>query len=249
MIGERELTRYARQMILFGREGQDKLKSARVFIAGVGGLGCPIALYLAAAGVGDIRLVDHDHVDLTNLNRQILHWEKDLGRTKCDSAVEKLKALNSDIILEALDSTISNSNAVDLVGDADIIVDAMDNFETRYILNHVACLKEIPLVHGAIRGFDGQVTTIVPGKTACLRCIFPRPPPPEVFPVIGVTSGVIGLIQANEVLKFLLRTGRPLENRLLIWNGLDAELDTITITRDPCCEECGEKYHSGNEVR
>ena len=244
-----ELTRYARQMILFGKEGQDKLKSARVFIAGVGGLGCPIALYLVAAGVGDIRLVDHDHVDLTNLNRQILHWEKDLGRKKCDSAVEKLKALNSDVILEALDSTISNSNAVDLVGDADIIVDAMDNFETRYILNHVACLKEIPLVHGAIRGFDGQITTIVPGKTACLRCIFPRPPPPEVFPVIGVTSGVIGLIQANEVLKFLLRTGRPLENRLLIWNGLEAELDTITITRDPCCEECGEKYHSGNEVR
>jgi molybdopterin/thiamine biosynthesis adenylyltransferase len=243
VISEIELTRYARQVILFGKEGQEKLKKARVFIAGAGGLGCPIALYLVAAGVGHIRIVDNDHVDLTNLNRQILHWEKDLGRRKCDSAVEKLKALNSDVILDALDITISDSNAGELVGSADLIVDAMDNFETRYVLNHVACLKKIPLVHGAVRGFDGQATTIVPGKTACLRCIFPRPPPPEVFPVIGVTPGIIGLIQANEVLKYLLRTGRPLENRLLIWNGLDAELDTITITRDPCCEECGEEHH------
>ncbi|MDD1716850.1 MAG: HesA/MoeB/ThiF family protein [Methanoregulaceae archaeon] len=241
VISESELTRYARQVILFGKEGQESLKKARVFIAGAGGLGCPIALYLVAAGVGHIRLVDNDQVDLSNLNRQILHWEKDLGRRKCDSAVEKLKALNSDVILEAFDITISDSNADELVDSADIIVDAMDNFDTRYILNHVALCNKIPLVHGAVRGFDGQVTTIVPEKTACLRCIFPMPPPPEVFPVIGVTPGIIGLIQANEVLKFLLRTGRPLENRLLIWNGLDADLETITITRDPCCEECGEE--------
>jgi adenylyltransferase/sulfurtransferase len=141
-------------VILFGEEGQEKLKKSRVFIAGAGGLGCPIALYLVAAGVGYIRLVDNDHVDLTNLNRQILHWEKDLGRRKCDSAVEKLKALNSEVILDPLDITINDSNAGELVGSADLIVDAMDNFDTRYILNHVACLKEIPLVHGAVRGFD-----------------------------------------------------------------------------------------------
>ncbi len=241
MISESELTRYARQITLFGKEGQEKLKSARVFIAGAGGLGCPIALYLAAAGIGHIRLADNDRVDLTNLNRQILHWERDVGRRKCDSVVEKLKAFNSDVTLEALNVTIDEKNAQDLVGNADLIVDAMDNFDTRYVLNHIARRNEIPLMHGAVRGFDGQATTIMPGKTACLRCIFPRPPPQEVFPVIGVTPGVIGLIQANEVLKYLLGIGKPLENRLLIWNGLEAELETITITRDPCSEECGEK--------
>jgi adenylyltransferase/sulfurtransferase len=232
------MERYHRQIMLFGEVGQEKLKSARVVIAGTGGLGCPVATYLAVAGVGHLRIIDHDKVERTNLNRQILHWDKDIGIAKTESAGNKLKAINPDIEIEEARVTINEETAPGLVRDTDAIVDAMDNYPTRYLLNHLACTFGIPLFHGAIRGFDGQVTTIIPGRTACLSCIFPKAPPKEIFPVIGVTPGIIGMIQANEVIKYLLGTGELLENRLLIWDGVHSVLESIKVERDPSCKEC-----------
>ncbi|BBL68339.1 HesA/MoeB/ThiF family protein [Methanoculleus chikugoensis] len=240
MLTERERERYARQILLFGEEGQERLKKAKVFIAGAGGLGCPIALYLAVAGVGDIRLVDRDTVERTNLNRQVLHWERDLGTPKAGSAEAKLREANPDIRVEALAATIDEANVRDLVGEADLIVDAMDNFPTRYLLNREALRSGVPLLHGAIRGFDGQATTIIPGRTACLECLFPEAPPAEVFPVIGTTPGIIGLIQANEAIKYITGTGDLLLDRLLIWDGRSTTLETYAVERRPDCPVCGE---------
>lgn len=240
MLSERELQRYQRQIMIFDKEGQERLKSSRVFIAGGGGLGCPIALYLAVAGVGCIDIVDRDVVEQTNLNRQVLHWEKDIGKPKVLSIEEKLREINPDINVIARHLTITEDNILELVRDADVIVDALDNFSARYFLNNAALQTGIPLVHGGIRGFDGQVMTVIPGKTACLTCAFPHAPPEEVFPVIGVTPGIIGMLQANEVLKCLLRIGEPLEGRLLIWDGLNSRMDTFAVKRRDNCEACGD---------
>ncbi len=240
MLSERELQRYQRQIMMFNEEGQERLKRSRVFIAGGGGLGCPIALYLAVAGVGCIDIADRDVVEQTNLNRQVLHWEKDIGKPKVLSIEEKLRDINPDINVIARHVTITEDNVLELVKDADIIVDALDNFSARYLLNNAALQTGIPLVHGGIRGFDGQVMTVIPGKTACLNCVFPHTPPEEVFPVIGVTPGIIGMLQANEVLKCLLRIGEPLEGRLLVWDGLNSRMDTFAVKRKDNCEACGD---------
>jgi len=239
MLSTREQDRYKRQILLFGEEGQEKLKKAHIFIAGAGGLGSPISIYLAVAGIGTITLVDKDVVELTNLNRQILHYDRDIGRKKTDSAEEKLQEINPDIRIRTLDTTIDENNVSRLVGNADGIVDAMDNFPTRYLLNETAIEKNIPLFHGAIRGLYGQVTTIIPKKTPCLRCIFPNAPPKEVFPVVGVTPGFIGMIQATEVLKYLINDGRLLTNRLFIWDGLEAHAEEIAVEHNPACPVCG----------
>jgi len=240
MLTEREQERYKRQMLLFGDDGQERLKNAHIFIAGAGGLGSPISLYLAVAGIGTLTIVDKDVVDQSNLNRQILHYDRDIGRRKTESAEEKLRAANPDITVRVIDTTIDAANVHALVGNADGIVDAMDNFPTRYLLNDVAIAKNIPLFHGGIRGFYGQATTIIPEKTACLRCIFPHPPPKEVFPVVGVTPGFIGMVQATEVLKYLLGSGELLSNRLFIWDGLQAHAEEIALERDPHCTACGD---------
>jgi len=241
MLSARELERYKRQILFFGEDGQEKLKKAHIFIAGAGGLGSPVSIYLAVAGVGTITLADKDVVELTNLNRQILHYDQDVGRKKTASAEEKLTAFNPDFTVKTIDITIDESNAADLVGKADGIVDAMDNFPTRYLLNDVAIGKKIPLFHGAIRGFYGQATTIIPGKTACLRCIFPRAPPREVFPVVGVTPGLIGMVQATEVLKYLLGSGELLANRLFVWDGMQSHAEEISVERNPVCPSCNTK--------
>jgi adenylyltransferase/sulfurtransferase len=239
MLSERERERYKRQMLLFGDEGQERLKKAHIFIAGAGGLGSPVSLYLAVAGVGTITIVDMDVVDQSNLNRQILHSDRDIGRKKTVSAEEKLAAINPDITVHAIDVRIDESNAAALVGKADGIVDAMDNYPIRYLLNDAAIRKNIPLFHGAIRGFYGQATTIIPGKTPCLKCIFPKAPPKEVFPVVGVTPGVIGTVQATEVIKYILKSGDLLTNRIFIWDGLAGRADEIYAERIPCCPVCG----------
>ncbi len=239
MLKSNELERYNRQIRIFGEEGQEKLKNAEVFIAGAGGLGSPISIYLAVAGVGSIRMVDNDSVELSNLNRQILHWNMDIGRRKAESAEEKLKEINPDIEVEATSETIAENNAFELVNDADLIIDAMDNFPTRHLLNRTALAKHIPFFHGAIYGYEGQVTTIIPGKTACLRCIFPEAPQPETFPVIGVTPGIIGLIQATEVIKYITGIGELLAGKLLIWDGLDSKFEEVTVERNPECADCG----------
>ncbi|MDP2797687.1 MAG: HesA/MoeB/ThiF family protein [Methanoregula sp.] len=238
MFSQRELKRYKRQMMLFGEDGQERLKKAHIFIAGAGGLGSPVSIYLAVAGVGTITIADMDVVDLTNLNRQILHFDRDIGKKKTASAEEKLRELNPDITINAIDVKIEESNAVKLIGRADGIVDAMDNYPTRYLLNDVAIAKEIPLFHGGIRGFCGQATTIIPGITPCFKCIFKKAPPKEVFPVMGVTAGIIGAVQANEVIRYLTGSGELLTGRLFIWDGMQAHAEEICVERNPGCEAC-----------
>jgi adenylyltransferase/sulfurtransferase len=240
----RERDRYQRQIMMegFGETGQEKLKQAKVFIAGVGGLGSPISLYLAVAGVGQIRIVDRDVIELSNLNRQILHWDKDVARRKAESAGEKLRQMNSDIKIEIVAESITEDKVLELVGDCQLIVDAMDNFPTRYLLNKAALSKNIPFFHGSVYGLDGMVSTVIPGETACFRCMFPEPAATTTSPVVGVTPGIIGCIQATEVLKHILGIGELLKNRLLIWDGLTTKFEELTVTRDPHCRDCGSGY-------
>ncbi|VVB62804.1 SAMP-activating enzyme E1 [uncultured archaeon] len=239
MLTERELDRYDRQIRLLGEDGQEKLKDAKVFIAGAGGLGSPISIYLAAAGIGKITLVDRDTVALSNLNRQILHWEKDIDRKKAISAKEKLMEINQDIKIDAKSETITEDNASDLVADADLIIDAKENFTTRYLLNRTALEKGIPFVHGAINGFHGQATTVLPGESACLRCIFREAPPSSVFPVLGITPGIIGLIQASEAIKYIVGVGELLIGKLLLWDGLTSQTEIVQVDKNAHCQDCG----------
>ena len=246
MLTEDELQRYDRQIIIrgFGLGGQDKLKKARVFIAGAGGLGSPVATYLTAAGVGVIRIVDHDSVELSNLNRQVLHWEGDIGKRKVNSATEKLRKLNREVKIEAIEEMITEANISQLVAGFDLIVDAMDNMPTRYLLNKVAIEKTIPLFHGVVHGFEGRAMTIIPGETACLWCIYRGAIPEEKFPVIGVTPAVIGCIQATEVVKYIVGIGQLLTNKLLIYDGLNMKFTEFRLKKNPNCQHCGEPARS-----
>lgn len=241
MLTPNERERYDRQILIedFGETGQEKLKGSKVLIAGSGGLGSPISIYLAAAGVGRIRLVDHEEVDLSNLNRQILHWEKDIGRGKVDSAREKLLGLNPTVTIEPVRETITEKNVFRLAAGFDLIVDAMDNYPTRYLLNRSAIENNIPFFHGAVNGFEGRAMTILPGKTTCLRCMYRGPVPKEKFPVIGVTPAVIGSIQATEVIKYIVGVGELLTNRLLVYDGLNLAFTEFKVAKNPDCEHCG----------
>lgn len=236
-VSERE--RYSRQILLFGEEGQEKLKSSKVFIAGAGGLGCPAAAYLATAGVGHLVIADCDSVDRTNLNRQILHYETDIGRSKVLSAGEKLRSMNPDIRVELRAVTISESNASSLVSGCDLVVDALDTFTDRYAINRAALKHRIPYVHGAVSGLDGHLATIIPGETACLECMVPEAPPRSVFPVIGTASGLIGVLQAHEAIKKITGQGELLKNRLVLWDGRASQFTSIHVERDPDCRACG----------
>ena len=238
MLSDDEIKRYSRQIRLFGEAGQEKLKRTRVFIAGAGGLGSIVAIYMAAAGFGRIRIVDCDSVELSNLNRQILHGNCDVGRDKALSAYETLTGINPEVEVEALVETISEDNIDYLLQGSDLIMDAMDNFPTRYLLNRASLHRKIPLFHGAISGYQGQATTIIPGKTACLRCIFPRAPPAAIFPALGSTCGVIGSIQVTEAVKYVQGSGELLANRLLLWDGRNACLDEVACERNLGCIDC-----------
>lgn len=241
MLTGDERKRYDRQIMIrgFGEEGQEKLKRAKVLIAGAGGLGSPASLYLAAAGVGMIRIIDRDKVELSNLNRQVLHWDEDIGRRKVDSTAEKLGKLNRWVEIEAIEETITEDNVSQLVAGFDLIVDAMDNRPTRYLLNKAAIDNNIPFFHGAIYGFEGRAMTIIPGKTACLRCVYRGVLPEEKFPVIGVTPAVIGCIQATEVIKYIVGIGELLTNRLLVYDGLNLKFTELRVKKDPNCAHCG----------
>ena len=241
MLTKDEKKRYSRQISIFGEEGQTRLKKAKVFIAGAGGLGSVISTYLTVAGIGKLRIVDNDVVALENLNRQILHWDNDIGQEKLESAKEKLRKMNPNVEVEVISETINEATVDDLVGDFDLIVDAMDNFPARYVLNKTALKRKVPFFPGAVHGFYGQATTIIPGKTACLRCIFPNVPPPTPPPVVGVTPGVIGCIQATEVIRYVLGIGNLLENRLLMWDGLNAKMDELPLEKNPGCEDCSNR--------
>ncbi len=232
--------RYHRQIIIpdWGEPGQARLKAARAFIAGAGGLGSPASIYLAVAGVGRLAICDSDRAELSNLNRQVLHNDSRLGLSKAESARLTLSELNPSIAVEALAAHIEPDNVDDLVADADIILDCLDNFPTRYLLNQCALRKGIPLVHGSVRGLEGRLTFLHPPETPCLRCLFPVPPPAEVFPVLGATPGVIGCLQAMEALKYLTGVGTPLKGALLAWDGADMEFVTCPVSRRPDCSDC-----------
>lgn len=237
-----ERERYNRQIMIrgLGEEGQKKLKQAKALVAGVGGLGSPVAIYLAAAGVGKLRLVDHGRVEPSNLNRQVLHWDRDIGRSKLESAVEKLKQLNPCIEIEAIEESITEANVARLVEGCDLVVDAMDNLPTRYLLNRAAIAQAVPFMHGAVYGFEGRAMTVLPGKTACLRCLYHGTmPPTEKFPVIGVAPAVIGCIQATEAIKYIAGIGELLTSRLLVYDGLSLKFTEFKVRRDPQCEDCG----------
>ena len=241
MLSRYDRQRYDRQIMIseIGEGGQAKLKEAVVFIGGAGGLGSPVALYLAAAGVGTLRIVDDDTVALSNLNRQILHGDDDIGKSKTGSAADTLQRLNPTVKLECLPETVSADGVVDLVRGADLVVDAMDNLETRFLLNRAALDLRIPLFHGAVNGFEGRAMTVIPGETACLGCLIHGELPQEKFPVIGVVPAVIGAIQATEVIKYITGTGRLLAGRLLRYDGLNLEFSEFKIRKNPKCRHCG----------
>ncbi|ADI73877.1 UBA/THIF-type NAD/FAD binding protein [Methanohalobium evestigatum Z-7303] len=238
MISENEQNLYSRQIMMFGEEGQEKLKNSSVTITGSGGLGSPIAIYLAAAGVGKIRIIDHDTVALSNLNRQILHHHKDIGVLKVDSAKGKLNDLNPNIDIETFNETLSPDNIKNLIGKSHIVVDALDNYHTRFSLNEAAVQEQIPLVHGAVEGFHGQVTTIIPGETPCMRCFISKTPPKKTFPILGTTAGIIGTMQANEVIKYLTGSGKLLTGRLLLWDGFNSKTEEVPVNKNQYCEIC-----------
>ncbi|MFH0847239.1 MAG: HesA/MoeB/ThiF family protein [Chloroflexota bacterium] len=240
MLTDYDLKRYDRQMMVagWGEAGQEKLKRAKVFIAGAGGLGCPLSIYLAVAGVGKIKLVDHDKSELSNLNRQILHWDEDVGRRKVDSAGEKLKRINPKLELETSGETITQENVERLVSGCDAIVDAMDNIATRYALNRAAQKLKLPLFHGAIYGFEGRAMTVLPGKTACLACLYHGETQKVKFPVVGVVPAIIACIEATEVIKYFVGIGELLTDRLLIYDGLSMKFMEFSVNRNPNCTVC-----------
>jgi adenylyltransferase/sulfurtransferase len=243
MLSQEELLRYDRQIMIpeIGREGQEKLKNAKVFIAGAGGLGSPASIYLAVAGIGHIRIADHDIVDPSNLNRQILHWHRDIGRVKVDSAKEKISQINPDVNIEVLNETIDETSVFSMTEGFDAIVDAMDNFPARYILNKAAVKRKIPFFHGAVRGLEGRAMTIIPGKTACLRCMYHGTPPSEKSPVLGATPSIIAAIQVTEVVKYFTGMGDLLADRLLIYDGISMTFKEFKLRKNPECDHCGIK--------
>ena len=242
MLNSDEQIRYDRQIMLkgIGEAGQEKLKKARIVIAGSGGLGSPIAIYLASAGIGTIRIIDHDIVELSNLNRQVLHWDSDIGRHKVESAAEKLRQLNPGVTIETSSETISEDSVSRLISGCDLVMDGLDNLPTRYLVNKAAINSNTPFIHGAVYGFEGRILTVIPGESACLRCVYRGPVPATKFPVIGVTPVVIGCLQATEAIKYLLGLGKLLTDRLLVYDGLKMRFTELTVRRDPDCVDCAQ---------
>jgi len=244
-----EQLRYSRHMIMpeVGAEGQRRLNAARVLCIGAGGLGSPAALYLAAAGIGKLGLVDFDDVDLSNLQRQILHGTKDIGRKKLDSARDRLRDANPTIEIETHECRFTSKNALEIVSGYDVVIDGSDNFPTRYLSNDVCVFAKKPNVYGSVFRFDGQTTVFAPHLGGpCYRCLFPEPPPPGSVPncaqagVLGVLPGIVGTIQANEAIKLILGVGESLVGRLLYFDALKMKFREFNLRRDPQCPVCGD---------
>jgi adenylyltransferase/sulfurtransferase len=242
-----DLSRYSRHLILpeVGMEGQQKLKAARVLCVGTGGLGSPLALYLAAAGIGTLGLVDFDVVDASNLQRQIIHSTKDIGRKKLDSAEEKLLALNPALNVVKHDTMLSSANALDILKDYDIVADGTDNFPTRYLVNDACVLLGKPNVYGSIFRFEGQASVFATKEGPCYRCLYPEPPPPGLVPscaeggVLGILPGLVGVIQATEAIKLILGKGESLAGRLLLVDALNMRFRELKLRKNPECPVCG----------
>lgn len=243
-----QLIRYSRHFLLpeVGEDGQAKLLQAKVFMVGAGGLGSPSAYYLAAAGVGTIGVIDNDVVDVSNLQRQILHTNDRVGMAKVESAQKTLQALNPDVKVIPYQAKLTSENILDIIKDYDLIVDGCDNFPTRYLVNDACVLTGKPNVHGSIFQFEGQSTVFYPGKGPCYRCLYPEPPPAEMAPscaeagVLGVLPGLIGVIEALEAIKLILGKGESLIGRLLCFNTLTMEINMLKLRRDPNCPMCGD---------
>src|SRR5688500_9654470 len=242
-----ELVRYSRHLLLpeVGLEGQQRLAAARVLLVGAGGLGSPVALYLAAAGVGRLGLVDFDTVDLSNLQRQILHGTTDVGRLKIDSAVDRLRDTNPHVHVEPFETRLTSDNALEIIGNYDIVVDGTDNFQTRYLVNDACVILEKPNIYGSIIRFEGQASVFSSGDGPCYRCLFREPPPPGLVPtcaeggVFGVLPGLVGVIQATEAIKLILGAGDALVGRLLLIDALRMRFREIALRKDPECPACG----------
>jgi len=242
-----ELARYSRHLILpdVGVEGQKRLKAARVLLVGAGGLGSPLALYLSAAGVGTLGIVDFDKVDVTNLQRQVVHGTADVGRSKIDSAAERIYDLNPYVNVERFETRLTSENALEIIREFDIVVDGTDNFATRYLVNDACVILGKPNVYGSIFRFEGQASVLATPDGPCYRCLFREPPPPGLVPscaeggVLGVLPGLVGTIQATEAIKLILGIGEPLIGRLLLVDALTAQFRTVKIRRDPTCPACG----------
>jgi molybdopterin/thiamine biosynthesis adenylyltransferase len=241
-LTEEDLIRYDRQILFpaFGEEGQRKLRQAHVLIAGVGGLGSPVAIYLACGGVGKLTLVDWDAVELANLNRQILHWESDIGEKKVISATRKLKQLNSTVELNARAEKITAENFSGFLQGVDLVMDCMDNMATRFILNEGCFKAGIPLIHGGIYGMMGEITTIIPGQTPCFECIFPRDVEGKTpFPVFGFTPALIASLQVMEAIKLLAGFGELLAGKMLYVRGEEMIFMTVDLRKNKACRVCG----------
>ena len=246
-LSNEEILRYSRHLIMpeVGMEGQQKLKAARVLCIGAGGLGSPLALYLAAAGVGTLGIVDFDVVDYTNLQRQIIHTTADVGRKKLDSATEKLKAINPFLNIRTFETKLTSENALEIFADFDIIADGTDNFPTRYLVNDACVLTGKPNVYGSIFRFEGQASVFATKGGPCYRCLYPAPPPPGLVPscaeggVLGILPGLVGVIQATEVIKLILGKGEPLIGRLLLIDALGMKFRELKLRKNPDCPVCG----------
>jgi adenylyltransferase/sulfurtransferase len=242
-----EILRYSRHLIIpdVALAGQRKLKGSRVLLVGAGGLGSPLALYLAAAGVGTLGLVDFDVVDVTNLHRQVLHGTKDVGRPKLDSARDRIQDVNPHVHVETYETQLTSANALEILRDYDVVVDGTDNFPTRYLTNDACVILGIPNVYGSIFRFEGQASVFATKNGPCYRCLFREPPPPGLVPscaeggVLGILPGIIGTIQATETIKLLLGIGEPLIGRLLLFDALRMRARTLQLRRDPTCPACG----------
>lgn len=241
-LSEQERERYHRQIIFpgWGPEAQEKLKETTVFIAGAGGLGSPVSIYLAVAGVGTLRICDYGEPELSNLNRQILHDDSRIGMNKALSAKQTLERLNPDIRVEIRTDRIDDDTVEGIIGEVDLIVDCLDNFDTRHVLNRYCLNANIPLIHGGVFGMNGQITFIHPPETPCLWCIQPGSPPPVLFPIVGATAGVIGSLQALEAIKYLSGVGTVLKSNLLVWDGAAMDFMLLPQKKNPACPVCGD---------
>jgi adenylyltransferase/sulfurtransferase len=247
-LSSQEVARYSRHLIMpeVGMDGQKRLKAASVLLIGAGGLGSPLGLYLAAAGVGRIGLVDFDVVDFSNLQRQVLHGTPDVGRPKLQSARDRLQAINPEVRIDLYETHLTSANALQILGPYDIVIDGTDNFPTRYLVNDACVLLGKPNVYGSIFRFDGQATVFAPGHGPCYRCLYPEPPPPGEVPscaeggVLGVLPGLVGCIQATEAVKLILGRGEPLIGRLLLYDALEMRFREFKVRRNPKCPMCGD---------
>lgn len=248
MFTDEQIERYSRHIILkeVGGKGQKKLLDGKVMVIGAGGLGAPIALYLAAAGVGTIGIADADVVDLSNLQRQVIHFTPDVGKPKVESAREKMEAINPDVTVRTYQEWISAANIARIIADYDFVIDGTDNFAAKFLINDACVLAGKPYSHGGILQFVGQTMTIQPGESPCYRCIFPAPPPKDAIPtcsqagVIGVLPGVIGTIQATEAIKFLLGKGELLTGHIMMYDALEMNFRKVKLNRNRKCPVCGE---------